>query len=86
MLRGSGIIAQNPAAWKMAGGSTGLSMNRLYAHWPATIDHGNPLLLGVDHQALGDTIAGKGHDVAGIKREHLLVAFEPGTGPQSAIE
>lgn len=63
-----------------------LVVRTIYAHWPATIDHGNPLLLGVDHQALGDTIAGKGHDVAGIKREHLLVAFEPGTGPQSAIE
>mgnify|MGYP001399610161 CR=1 FL=1 len=75
MLRGSGIIAQNPAAWKMAGGSTGLSMNRLYAHWPATIDHGNPLLLGVDHQALGDTIAGKGHETTQITGDNV-VAFD----------
>jgi hypothetical protein len=52
----------------------------------ATIDHGDPARLGIDHQSFGDAIARKGDDVTRIEREHLLVALEPGAGTKPTIK
>ena len=52
----------------------------------ATIDHGDPARLSIDHQSFGDAIARKGDDITRIERKHLLVALEPGAGTKPTIK
>ena len=52
----------------------------------AAIDDADTRLLRFNHQALGDAVALEGDDVAGLQREHLLVATEAGAISELAVE
>ena len=56
------------------------------AQGAATINHGDPACLGIDHEPFGHAIARKGDDVTRIEGKHLLVALEPGAGTKPTIE
>ena len=64
----------------------GPSGPRRSAQEAATIDHGDPACLGIDHEPFGHAIARKGDDVTRIEGKHLLVALEPGADTKPTIE
>src|SRR3546814_17208839 len=65
---------------------TGVQRRWRGAQRPAPIDDADVQLLRLAHAPLGDAIALEGDDVAGLKRQHLLVTAYAGAIAAFAIQ